>query len=315
MVALKGTLHSNMADALASDTSLLGSTVSGFTYNRTKPKRKGLILALFVITVLIAGIIVVIYISGDESSSSDTPTPAPTESYLLHASHIPVKYIHRISTYRSAIGGSWPGTSSFFNHNQTCASLKHWFEPFPDLNFEEVIVYSPLQGQILEVTYSDGRTNDSFGYDIRIKGTPTDGFGSFIVQIEHVNITDHEQITAGNSVSLGYPIGHHVGSFVNSGISVLNQSYMDGQYISMFNVIDDKTLKEFQSWNVSNRTYPVISYPQRQMYPLNCTGNGMSALIVNDTNYAKLPNWVELNTTSPTVLRRKKEQTKATDLK
>merc|ERR1719242_786174 len=225
-----------MADALGSDRSLLGSE---YTYNQARPKRRGLVLALVVITILIAGVIVIIYISGDDSASN-TPTPPPTESYLLHSSHIPVKYIHRISTYRSAIGGSWPGINSFFNHNQTCASLKHWFEPFPDLNFEEVIVYSPLQGKIIEVTYSDGRTNESHGWDIRISGSPEDGYGSFIVQIEHVNITDHDQITAGKIINLGYPIGHHIGSFVNSGIAVLNTSYEDGEYISMFRVIDDK---------------------------------------------------------------------------
>merc|ERR1712013_313092 len=90
----------------------------------------------------------------------------------------------------------------------------------------------------------------------------------------------------------------HIGNFVNSGIVVINQSAMNGEgaYISMFNVIDDETLLLFQKRNVANRSVPIISDPARRARPLNCSGNEQ---IANDSNWAALPNWVHLNTSSP----------------
>eukprot|EP01083_Nonionella_stella_P183105 660752_1 len=279
-----------MADAISSDRSLLGSTSSGFTYGRaSRPRKRGLLIALGVITVMIAGIIVVIFMAG-HTTDANTPTPSPG-SYLLHRSHIPLEYVRRISTFRSSVGGSWPGVDSPFNHNKTCGSMKHWFDMWT--NVTQVTVYSPLNGTITGVSYSLG-TNDLYGFDIRIQGTTGDG-QSYIVQIGHVNITDHDAIADDKTVFVGTPLGDHIANFVNSDISVLNQTASFGEYVSLFKVIDHETLTQFRRNNITNRTYPIISDRERKIFPLNCTQNHK---IKNDSNSQKLRNWVYLNTTT-----------------
>eukprot|EP01084_Bolivina_argentea_P315786 547235_1 len=286
-----------MADVIGSDNSLLGSTASGFTYGRQKDprKRKGLLIALCVITILIGGILAIIYVAGESTS---TPSPPPPETYLIRGSHIFVDMVKRISRFRSAAGGSWPGINDFFNHNKTCGSFKHWFEPYSNINASDIQIFSPLQGRISRVTVSYG-TDDAYGYDIQIQGSPIQGDAEYIVTIGHVNITDHAAIQKDKLVQLGTPLGHHIGHFVYSDISILNMSAFgeEGEYISMFNVMDYNTLDQFQRWNITNRTYPIISDPERKIYPLNCTGNNQ---IQNNSNYYILPNWMYLNTSPPT---------------
>ena len=285
-----------MADAVGSDSILLGSTASGFVYNgrNRRRKHKGLLIALFFVTVMIAGIITIIYLTTTGSSeSSVSPTPAPINTYLLHSPHINVQQVHRISRFRSGVGGDWPGMDSFFNTNQTCGSFKHWFQPFASLNFKDVDIISPLTGTIIQASYANGE-DESYGWDIQIRGTAPDYPDvTYTVSIGHVNITDHDTIAKDQIVQNGTILGHHIGNFVDSDIAVLNRS--SNQYISIFLAMDDPVLAQYQKWNVTNRTYPIISYPQRMKYELNCTADGS---IVNDSNNGvNIPNWVTLNTT------------------
>lgn len=290
-----------MADALGSDTSLLGSTTSGYTYggSASKKKRKGLIIALVVITILIAGIIAVIYFAGDagSSTSAPTPTPPPTGSYLLHGSHIKVSQIEAISTFRSSVGGDYPGWNEDYNTNATCGSFQHYLRPFSDLNASDIGVYSPLDGVIPPYGITNSNDNDlSWGSDIEIVGY-TDAYHQFKVTFRYVVTT----LTVGSQILKGQKIGYHAGNFVpGSPISVLNYTG-SGFYVSMFNVMDETELKEFQEVNITNRTYPIITYRQRKQYPLNCTGEGKAYQpIANDTNNGyPYPNWVYTNNTSP----------------
>ena len=107
-----------MADALGSESSLLDlrSNATGFTYGHRVPKskRRGLVIALFVITVLIAGVITLIYIAGFGSSSSPSPTPAPIDSYLLKIPLIALANITKISTFH--IKHEW---LAIIVHNET----------------------------------------------------------------------------------------------------------------------------------------------------------------------------------------------------
>ena len=296
-----------MADALGSERSLLDlrSDATGFTYGHRVPrtKRRGMIIALVVITVLIAGVITLIYLAGFKPNSNSSPTPAPTDSYLLKIPHISLENISKISTFRSALE-DYPGFES--NVNRTCGCFRHWFVPFADLNFSEVVIVSPLQGIIPDfgVSFSEG-TDDSMGYDIKIVGTPLKGYGEYEVRIGHVHILDHDAIKSNATLSVGMPLGVHIGNSSNSDITIVNRSAFGGQarYVSLFNVLDNEGLKQFQRWNISNRTYPVISDPLRKQHPLNCTGDGQ---IVNDTNWNAYPNWLPLNTSSPAEKERKR---------
>ena len=297
-----------MADALGSETSLLDlrSNASGFTYGHrvSRKKRRGLFIALIVITVLIAGVITLIYLAGFGSSTSSTPTPAPTNSYLLKIPHIGLENISKISVFRSGLE-DYPGFDHPNNVNRTCGSLRHWFVPYPELNFSEVMIVSPLQGIIPDsgVSFSEG-TDPSMGYDIKIVGSPVDGYGEYEVRIGHVDIVDHDTITSNATITVGMPLGFHIGNSSNSDITIVNRSAYgeEARYVSMFNLLDDEGLKHFQYWNISNRTYPVISDPKRREHPLNCSVNGQ---IVNDSNWIAYPNWVPLNTTSPDDRQRK----------
>merc|ERR1712032_764918 len=112
------------------------------------------------------------------------------------------------------------------------------------------------------------------------------------------------RITSNAAVIVGQQLGVHIGNGSHSDITIVNRSAFgnEARYVSLFNLLDDNGLLMFQRRNISNRTYPVIGSLLRKLHPLNCSGNGH---IVNDSNWMAYPNWLSLNTTSPTERRRR----------
>lgn len=165
-------------------------------------------------------------------------------------------------------------------------------------------VYSPLDGNVFSVSNSN-QDDPTWGSDILIEGY-TDKSHRFIIQIRYV-VTELQQNTP---ILKGAKLGHHAGNFVpGSPISVLNYTGV-GFYVSMFHVMDEGELKRFQEVNITNRTYPIITDPQRKSCRLNCTGDGEGPGPIgnNDCDGHPYPNWIYTNNTSPAKMKLNKNK-------
>jgi len=195
--------------------------------------------------------------------------------------------IEKISKFRSGFG------HSYTDGNETCRSMKHYFDPFPRFRDNNIVeIYSPVNGIITSVV------NDGHGASIGLKNKEIQiksaDQPAFIFIFFHCDIIS-EAIASGKSVQAGELLGYarlyyedlqqYATSF-DIAVSVNTPAGM--RLISYFDVLNDQVFNEFVSRGANARSDFVITREARDASPLQCDGETF-------LNSGILENWLTLN--------------------
>jgi hypothetical protein len=186
--------------------------------------------------------------------------------------YIELDKVYRISKFRSSVGHDY---SDMYEH---CRSMKHYFEPYPGIDWSSIKIYSPVTGKITRVE------QEWAGTKIEIAA---DKYPAFRFSIFHINTL--AQFKVDDQVTAGDQLGTHIGSQTMSDISVIvNDPTRQGRMVSYFDVITDAAFTLYQNRGVPNRNDMFISKTVRDANPLTCSGD---TFISSDT----IENWIVLN--------------------
>jgi len=213
-------------------------------------------------------------------SKKDDPIPNSDDIWDIETKGIPkfvntnfieIIRIYRISKYRSAVGHDYSDAS------EQCRSLKHYFEPKPDVDWTTVKIYSPVKGIVTRVE------QEWAGVKLEIE---SEQYSAFRLSIFHINTA--KQYNINDKVTEGEYLGTHISSQTYSDISVIvNDPSKQGRMVSFFDVITDELFKEFSSRGLNSRSDAIIPKALRDANPLTCNGDTFTS---TDT----IENWVYL---------------------
>jgi hypothetical protein len=190
---------------------------------------------------------------------------------FVETNYIELSKIYRISKFRSSVGHDY---SDAFEH---CRSMKHYFEPRPDVDWSTIKIYSPVSGTITRVE------NEWAGVKLEIE---SDQYPAYRFSIFHINSTITYNM--GDKVVAGQQLGVHIGSQTMSDISVLvNDPTRQGRMISYVDVMTDALFTQYRDRGLTSRAELTISKEIRDANPLSCNGDTF-------TSGDSLENWVIL---------------------
>ncbi len=197
-------------------------------------------------------------------------TPDQSDIWDIDAEGIPkfagVNYIeldkiYRISRYRSSVGHDY---SDAYEH---CRSMKHYFEPWGNIDWTGVHLYSPVTGTITRVE------EEWAGTKLEIA---SDEYPAFRFSIFHINLSTVRSVD--DKVEAGELLGNHIGPETMSDISVIvNDPTRQGRMVSYFEVMTDEVFNEFAAYGVTSRESMIISKEERDANPLTCIGDQFDA--------------------------------------
>lgn len=171
--------------------------------------------------------------------------------------------IGRISKFRSSVGHDY---SDAF---EDCRSMKHYFEPKPEVDWSTIKVFAPVAGTITRV-----EPEAVGGTKVEIVA---DAYPAFRFSIFHVSLSPARQVN--DHVTEGEQLGTHVGTQTMSDISVIvNDPTRQGRMISYFETMTDELFASYTARGVENRAALVISKPTRDQSPLTCNGDTFTSI-------------------------------------
>jgi len=189
---------------------------------------------------------------------------------FVSTNYIELDKIYRISKFRSSVGHDY---SDAF---ESCRSMKHYFEPKPEVNWASITIHSPIGGEITRVE------EEWAGTKLEIQ---SEQYLAFRFQIFHIKTT--RTFTVGEHVSEGDLLGTHIGPETMSDISVIvNDPTRQGRMVSWFETITDDLFTQYIQRGATSRDDFIISKELRDANPIDCNNFG-----ANDP----LENWVVLN--------------------
>jgi len=194
---------------------------------------------------------------------------------VLDANYIDLSKIERISRFRSAIGHGYTNGTG----DETCRSMKHYFQPKLSVDWTTVDVYAPASGTIFVI-----RPDGAFGFQILLK--PRD-LPVLYVAIFHVQLDP--RIVRGTWVNAGDHVGRHASSRTMSDIAMSIGPTEGGTLISYFEAMTDAVFAQYQARGVPSREAAIITRAERDADPVPCVGEGQF------TTQGTLPNWLVLN--------------------
>jgi hypothetical protein len=195
--------------------------------------------------------------------------------------------IEKISKFRSGFG------HSYTDGNETCRSMKHYFDPFQRFRDNNIVeIYSPVNGIITSVV------NDGHGASIGLKNKEIQiksaDQPAFIFIFFHCDIIS-EAIASGKSVQAGELLGYarlyyeDLQQYATSfDITVSVNTPAGMRLISYFDVLNDQVFNEYFSRGANSRSDFVITREARDGSPLQCNGETF-------LDSGVLENWVTLN--------------------
>lgn len=189
---------------------------------------------------------------------------------FVNYNYIELNKIQEISKFRSSVG------HDYSDSYEQCRSLKHYFQPYGDIDWGTVKIYSPITGTITRVE------QEWAGTKLEIV---SDAYPAFRFQIFHINTSQVYEVN--DNVTEGEYLGTHISADTYSDISVIvNDPTKQGRFVSWFYVITDPVFEEYQDRGATTREDFIISKELRDANPLDCNNFG-----VNDP----LEKWFVLN--------------------
>jgi hypothetical protein len=193
---------------------------------------------------------------------------------ILDANYIDLAKIERISRFRSTVGHSYTNDTG----DETCRSMKHYYQPRSSVDWRSVDVFSPTAGSVQSVS-PDGAAG--FRIQIRPRDLPV-----LYVLIFHVD--PNPGIVRGTWVEASEHLGRHASSFTMSDIGMSIGPKQGGTLISYFETMTDDVFAEYQARGVSSRSAAIITRAERDGDPVPCVGEQQF------TRAGTLPDWVNL---------------------
>jgi hypothetical protein len=180
--------------------------------------------------------------------------------------------ISRISKFRSSIG------HDYSDYTEHCRSMKHYFEPKGTVDWQQVKLFSPVDGKITRVD------NEWAGVKIEIE---CKNYPAFRISIFHIN--PDKGFSVGEQIGKGQFLGYHSGNMTYSDIScIANDPTKQGRMVSFFHLIKDELFNVLKARGINTREELIISKEERDAHPLTCNGD---QFVPGDS----LPGWVVLN--------------------
>lgn len=223
------------------------------------------------------------HISWEEFSDTYTEPRVERDVYDINTKGIPkfvssdyiaLDKIAQISKFRSGIG------HDFSDAFESKRNMKHYYLPYPDIDWTTVPIYSPVQGTIHRLF------QEWAGTQICIKSSQ---YPAFYFIIFHVHLESH--LAVGDRVMSGQLLGYHIGQQTMSDIAVSIDTPQGEKLISFFDTMMDSLFAKYQKRGIVNRSDTIISKEQRDADPLECDEEG------NFIHGGHLENWVNLNRT------------------
>jgi hypothetical protein len=193
---------------------------------------------------------------------------------LLTANYIDLSKMQQISRFRSAIGHSYTNDTG----DETCRSMKHYYQPHPSVDWTSVDIHAPVTGSILTVA-TDGR---GFRIQIRARDLP-------ILYVQLFHVSPDPGIVRGAWVEAGQHVGRHASPLTMSDIATSVGPKEGGTLLSYFDTMTDAVFAEYQARGVPSRQAAIITRAERDADPVQCVGESQF------TTQGRLPNWLVLN--------------------
>jgi hypothetical protein len=215
----------------------------------------------------------------DKTGNTDSTINVITK--FIDNDYIELDKIYRISKFRSGIG------HDYSDEFESCRSMKHYFQPKSGINWEEVKIFSPVDGVVSSLL------EEWAGTQIRIQPAK---YPDCLITIFHVKLSS--VLKPGDSVKAGKQLGTHIGDQTMSDIAVrMNYKVKDEKdstkyitkwkLISYFDIITDKLWENYKAHGLNSRNVMQITKEARDSDPLNCSGETFATT-------GTLENWVEL---------------------
>lgn len=288
--SLNSDLLNNGTGTISGDTLFLTTYTSGselFSARLLFPDNRNGFTGTFVIKnsdgqLMLEGILI-----GNKGECAEYDIDAKGPPKFVVKNFTQLSKIEKISKFRSGFG------HSYTDGNETCRSMKHYFDPFQEFrNNNMVEIYSPVDG-IINSFVNDGH-GASIGLknkEIQIKSADQP---AFIFIFFHCDIIS-ETIASGKNVQAGELLGYarlyyeDLQQYATSFDIVVSVNTPAGmRLISYFDVLNDQVFNEYVSRGANSRSDFVITREARDESPLQCDGETF-------LNSGILGNWVTLN--------------------
>lgn len=179
---------------------------------------------------------------------------------FIQADFIELSKIAAISKFRSGEG------HDFSDDFESCRSMKHYFKPGAQIDWDTVQIFSPVDGTVL-------RTEEEWaGTKIDIQ---VEKHAAFIITIFHIRLQMH--LRPGDKVMAGQPLGFHFGKPTFSDIAVTINTPKGKKLVSYFEVMPDQIFERYQARGLALRAEVIISKEARDSDPLNCRDGQFSS--------------------------------------
>lgn len=172
--------------------------------------------------------------------------------------------IGQISKFRSGAG------HSFTDDSESCRSMKHYYAPKQEHIDNDIEIYSPVDGTIVELWEDQRGEESATDYQIHIK---SEKYPAFTVRLFHI-MTDNkvgDKVQAGQLLGYAY-MADNTQVAHDFDIAVHVNTREGRRYISYFDVMTDEVFQAYIDRGATSRTQFIITKEYRDAHPLTCDG-------------------------------------------
>ncbi len=229
--------------------------------------------------VIIAGVLLLAprFLRNDQNYDLDGELPRFVSHEVTQ-----LEKISHISKFRSGAG------HDFSDETETCRSMKHYYAPFPEYAGNDIEIYSPVDGNIVEL-WKGGRWGDEAN-DHQIHIEPS-SHPAFAVRIFHISIDDlkiGDRVEAGQLLGTAYMISPDNQTANDFDIAVHVDTREGRRYVPYFSVMTDQVFQAYVDRGAISRDQFIITKEYRDANPLECDGEWFTEGSVDS-------DWVYLN--------------------
>ena len=190
--------------------------------------------------------------------------------------------IEQISKFRSGAG------HDFSDDSESCRSMKHYYAPYPEYINNDIEIYSPVDGEIVEL-WEENPEEGVTDHQVHIK---SEEYPAFTIRLFHIIIDD---LKVGDKVEAGEHLGYAFMSRLpddqvahDFDIAVHVRTQEGRRYVPYFDILTDQVFQAYVDRGATSRAQFTITKEERDAHPLTCDGEWFTEPSVDD-------DWVQLD--------------------
>ena len=189
---------------------------------------------------------------------------------FIDVNYMEFERIYRISRFRSSVG------HVYIDDFEQCSSMKHYFQPDGEEEWETVRIYAPVTGTVSWIL------EEWLGTQVWIRSQqyPDFEFGIF-----HINLQD--SLVLGQAITAGQLLGTHISTRTYSDIAVSVRTPGGRKLISYFETMTDALFQQYQARGLNQRADAIIAREERDANPICHDG-------IFDSDNDPIEKWVYL---------------------